>query len=251
MLLTPEDWPLIDAVTGDRKRSEVALHRLTRSGWLRQIRRGAYAVRSERGSVRVSALELVGALTRGPHLVTTGQALAIHRLSDQAFRELVVVVPHAQRPWSWLGVRVRYVRMPADQIWGGRPRRFDAQLETVVASPERAILDSLAHPRWGITISQVVEAIDRASRRDPEFIDRLALAAARYGNTTLARRLGFLVERLRGPDAARAFRALRGAAHGSAQLLTQAPATDAELDSRWRVSENIPFELLADHQELG
>lgn len=250
VILLPQDWSLIDAVTGERQRSRVAVHRLSRAGWLRPIRRGAYAVRAANGSIRISALELVGALTGGPHLLTAGQALAIQRLSDQAFRELVVVVPYDQASWSWLGVRVRYVRMPESEIWGGREESF-SDLRTTIASPERAILDSLGHPRWGVSISQVVEAIDRASRRDPAFIDQFALATARYGNATLARRLGFLVERLQGPDAARAFRALRGSTHASADLLAQAPRAGAELDSRWRVSENVPFELLVDHRQLG
>jgi predicted transcriptional regulator of viral defense system len=250
VLLLPEDWALVDGVTHERSRSRVAIHRLAKSGWLRPIRRGAWAVRSESGTVRLSALGLVGALTRGPHLVTAGQALAFHRLSDQSFREIVVVVPNAQRSWSWLGTRVRYVRMPVAEIWGGREHRF-GELKTVIASPERAVLDSLAHPRWGVALSQVAEAIDRATRRDDAFVERLALAAAQYDNAMLARRLGFLVERLRSPEEARAFLALRGATHASAALLPRTDADTSEQDSRWRVAENVPFELLTGHREIG
>lgn len=247
VLLLPEDWDLIDAITGGRGGSEVAVHRLARAGQLRKIRRGAYAVRSENGSLRVAALDLIGALARGPHLVTAGHALAAHQLSDQSFRKIVVVVPNARRPWSWVGVRVHYVRMPAKQIWGGRSHRRNG-LSTIVALPERAVLDSLAHPSWGVSIAQVVEAIDRAGGRDPEFFERLAVAAGRYGNAMLCRRLGFLVERTHGPTAAQPFIALRGSTHASTDLLLRAPLASAELDPRWHVSENVPFELLVNHR---
>ena len=181
----------MNAVTGDRARSRDGVHRLVKAGWLEQIRRGAYGVRSDKGIFRISALELIGALTRGPHLITAGYALANYRLSDQSFRR-IVVVPHAQRNWSWMGMRVRYVRMSPNQIWGGRDQRFENDLISTIASSERAILDSLAHPGWGVTITQVTEAVDRAIRRDVAFVDRLAQATARYGNAMLARRLGFL-----------------------------------------------------------
>ena len=251
VLLLPDDWAIIDGVTGERRRSQIAIHRLALAGWLRPIRRGTYAVRSESGSLRVSALELVGALARGPHLVTAGQALARHGLPDQAFREIVVVVPHAHRPWSWQGTHVRYVRMPAGQIWGGRDHHFDHALTTTIARPARAILDSIAHPHWGISISQVVEAADRASRHDPAFVERLALAASRYGNAMASRRLGFIIERLEGPEAARAFAALRGSSHTYARLMAQAPLGECSLDSSWRIAENVPFDLLAAHRQLG
>jgi predicted transcriptional regulator of viral defense system len=250
VLALPDDWSLIDSVVEDRQRARVTLHRLARSGWLAPVRRGLYAVRSEEGSLRISALELVDLATRGPHLVTAGAALALRGLSDQAFRELIVAVPWDQTDWEWLGTRVHYVRVPAEKLWGGREHRFRGGFEANVATAERAILDGLAHPGWGVTESQVTEAIDRALRREPAFVEKLALATARYGNTMLARRIGFLVERLAGPEAASTFLALRGRTHASAELVAKASAVDdAVLDSRWRVRENVAVELLMGHRE--
>ena len=244
-VVLPRDWPLVDTISGSRENSRVLLHRLARTGQLRPIRRGAYAVRNERGTVRVSALELVGAITGRPHLVTAGRALQEHGLTDQSFREIVVAAPSKERDWEWQGERVRYVRLPEPQLWGGRDREG-----TRIATPERAVLDSLAHPNWGVTLSQVVEATDRAHQRDPRFLERLASAAARYGNARLARRLGFLIEETIGTEAARPFLALRGRSNTDATLVSGLGRSGTR-NSRWGVTQNVPVESLTGHREVG
>jgi predicted transcriptional regulator of viral defense system len=190
-------------------------------------------------------LELVGAITLQPHLVTAGRALEAHGLTDQSFREIIVATPVKERDWNWQGEYVRYVRLPRHQLWGGR-RRGD----TVIASAERAILDSLAHPNWGVTLSQVVEALDRAYQGDRRFLERLAAATARYRNAMLARRVGFLVEETIGAAAAEPFLALRGPSNADAALLTGLKRRGPRR-SRWNVNENVPMESLIDHREVG
>ena len=244
-VVLPRDWPLLDEISGSRGNARVLLHRLARAGRLRPIRRGAYAVRNERGVVHVSTLELIGAITMQSHLVTAGRALQEYGLTDQGFREIVVATPAKERGWEWQGERVRYVRLPKRQLWGGRDRDG-----TTIASPERAILDSLAHPGWGVTLSQVVEAIGRAHQHDPRFVERLAAAAARYGNTMLARRLGYVTEETIGPDAAQSFLALRGRSNADAPLVAGLARKGAR-DSRWLVAENVPIEALTDYREVG
>lgn len=249
VLVLPRDWALVDAVTGNRERSRDLLHRLSRAGWLRRVRRGAYVVRARSRRADVSVLELVGELTSGPHMVSAGRALAEAGLSDQAFRLIVVLVTAQQRSWAWLGERVRYARVSPSHLWGGRERRFGAAA-TVIATPERAILDSLAHPRWGVSFAQGVEALDRALSRDIGLAERLALAAGRYDNALLARRCGYLVSRLTDPDTARPFLALRGSTKAVVPLRPGRAPSEGPIDSRWGIRENVsagvlPFEQAA------
>lgn len=238
----PDDWPLVDEVTGSRSASRSLVFRLARAGILTSIKRGAYAVRPRSGALALSALDLVGPVTRANHLVTAGKALEVHELTDQSFRTLYVLTATRQRPWSWQGERVRYVTVPPNRIWGGRELRA-ARHPTIVAGPERALIDGLAHPSWGVSLAQVAEATARALD-DPHIRDRLGRAAARYQNAFLARRLGFIVSRLAGEQAAAEFRSLIGTSRAVALLDPRGPRT-GPVHTEWRLRENVPFELLA------
>jgi predicted transcriptional regulator of viral defense system len=175
--------------------------------------------------------------------VTSGYALAHHGLSDQSFRTIIVLSPVQQRGWHWQGERVVYVLQPEERIWGGRPLK-PADSPTFVAGGDRAIVDSLAHPRWGVTLGQVVEAIRKASS-DPGFSERLARTAARYGNAAVARRLGFITSRLGGERAALPFRSLIGTSRAPALLDVSGPHS-GKPHPEWRLTENVAFDLLAE-----
>lgn len=238
----PGDWEIVDAVTGSRAASQQLIFRLNRAGLLRKVKRGAYAVRPRSRALAMSALDLVGALERDVHLVTAGAALALDGLSDQSFRTIFVLSPVQQRGWDWQGERVVYVHQPAEKLWGGRIMK-PANSPTWVARPERAILDSLAHPHWGVTLSQTVEALARALD-DPRFSERLAQTAARYGNSAVSRRLGFLLSRLTDPVTSSPFRALIGTSR-ALTLLDPSGPPNGPTHPDWRLRENVPFELLA------
>lgn len=243
----PDDWSLVDGITGSRAASQQLIFRLNRSGLLRQVKRGAYAVRPRSRALAISALDLVGALERERHLVTAGRALAFAELSDQSFRTIIVLSPVQQRGWEWQGERVKYVLQAHDRIWGGRPVR-PATAPTWIARPERAILDSLAHPKWGVSLSQVIEAVEKGLA-EPRFAERLAQAAARFGNATVSRRLGFILSRTAGETAAAPFRALIGTSRSIALLDPTGPRSGRSHPD-WRLRENVPFELIA-HRSNG
>lgn len=248
LVRVPEDLDWMAEIAGGQKAAFAALERLAKRGRLVHVRRGMWVARTETGTLPLGALELVGAAAPKAHLVTAGRALAEHGLSDQSFRTIIVATETGGRPWTWQGENVRYVRLLAARIWGGAPLRR-AGMSVEVASAERAVLDSLAHPDWGVSLAQAAEALDRllGTPRDTE---RLALATRRYDNANLARRVGFLVSRLRREDDARAFLALRGTSRAAISL---APKVDGQgpLDSVWRVRENVPVAQLLDHRIGG
>jgi predicted transcriptional regulator of viral defense system len=241
VLRVPEDLPLVGELVDDRVKALALISRLARTGWLRRVRRGTYVVRSRSASVDVSAIELIGELSPTQHMVTAGRALAIHGLSDQSFRRTIVLTSTAVRNWEWLGESVQYAVVRAADIWGGRPI-VRSRRPTVIASPERAILDSFAHPLWGVSHSQAVRAL-RAAVLRPRFAERLARAAAKYRSDATARRIGFLTERFGGPTMAAPFLALRGSGHSITPLRLGAPGS-GPIDSKWLVRVNVDMDLL-------
>lgn len=241
VLQVPDDLPIVEDLVGNRTKGLALIRRLATTGWLRRVRRGTYVVRSRSATVDVSAIDLIGELSPPRHLVTTGRALAIHDLTDQAFRRTVVLVGARVRDWEWLGESVQYAVVRTDDIWGGRALR-DTPRPTMIASPERAILDSLAHPAWGVSHSQGVRALG-AALNQPGFVERLARAAARYGSDTTARRLGFLTEHLAGSTAAAPFLSIRGSGHGITPLRIGGRSSGS-IDSKWLVRVNVDLDLL-------
>ena len=229
------------------REGRAVLARAERAGRIRRVRRGAYVLVDRTGNVRADLLDVIAALTPQPYLVTGGRALQFHDLTDQHFRRVHVLVPHQLRSWSWRGDEVRYVPTAASLRRGvARSRRTQAR----VATPERAIADSLRHPRWGVTLSQVVEALDTMLAREPDFADRLASEVARQDSHALARRLGMLVSHLAGPDAARGFLPLRGESRASTPLQAGG-RPEGPIDPVWQVRVNVDLERLLDHREVG
>lgn len=220
-------------IAGSAAAARNLVNSLAAKDWIVPIRRGIWAVRSRKLTLEISALDVVGFVTPDLHLVTVGRALSEHRLSDQTFHSIVVITNARLKGWQWQGETVKYVMMPPARIWGAAER--SSLLPTHLASEERALLDSLAHPRWGVSLAHLVEALARYLQRAGE-TDKLALAAARYKNAHLARRLGFLIERLGGDGKALPFRALRGRTKGAIPLNLLMPTErQPNLDSRWGV----------------
>jgi predicted transcriptional regulator of viral defense system len=240
-----EDLEALDGATGSRRRSHDSLRRLQRDGRLRRIRRGIYVLVGPTGTADTGVFQLIDATTPRPYLITAGRALAEFGLSDQHFFRVVILTPHDLESWRWQGDDVVYVHTPEERIWGLYTPNGPS-----VALPERAILDCLAHPRWGVTLPQVAEAIDRGIQNGRTPPAGLASAATRYRNHAAAQRLGYLIEALHGADAAEPFLALRGRTH-SAVLLSASGMNRGPIDSKWRVRVNVDPDALVAHRIIG
>lgn len=245
IVVLDEDLPVLKDLTGTRAQSQDIIGALERDGRLRRIRRGAYALADSTGGIRVGLLDAIAALTPKPYLITAGRALQFHDLSDQHFRRVHVLVPTQLRSWSWRGDEVRYAR--TDKPLRGATTRT-RKTAAWVASPERAITDSLGHPQWGVTLGQVVEALEIMLARDPRFADRLADDIAGRGSHTLARRMGFLTSRLAGDDCARVFLPLRGQGKAVTPLDTRMLGP-GPIDPVWKVRENVELGRLVQRSE--
>jgi predicted transcriptional regulator of viral defense system len=247
IVVLDEDLPALDRTTHARPRSHALIEGLERAGRLRRVRRGVYALVDATGGVPIGTLDLIAALTPDPYLVTGGRALQFHDLTDQHFRRVHVLAHRQLRPWSWRGDEVRYTRTEKPLRGGAiRSRKTSAR----IATPARAIADSLGHPRWGVTLSQVVEALDKALTRMPGVADMLAVEVARQDNHALARRLGFLVSHIAGRQEARPFLPLRGESKAPTPLEAGSEGNGL-IDLTWQVRVNVDLERLLQHRNIG
>lgn len=250
VVLLAEDLPTADQATGSRARTHKLIQQLEEVGRLRPVRRGVYVIASLTGVVDVDLLALIDVVTPRPYVVTAGRALDYHGLSDQFFRKTVVLHVRKLADWEWRGERTHYARVPSGRLWGGSDVRLAQRGRVRMATPERALLDSLAHPEWGVTLAQVTEALDIAIAEDPRFAADLAAQSARYGNASVSRRLGLLISHLHGAKMAAPFLPLRGTSRGPI-FLSPSGERNGPTDKDWGVRVNVSLEQLSDHRRGG
>lgn len=227
----------------DRAGVSEAVRRLTRSGRVVRVRRDLLVLPEATGLIRVGLVDLIDAVAPVPYLITGGRALEHFELTDQHFFGSVVLVPAEMAPLSFRGERATFFVTDPSNIWGAATRRGPQ-----FARPERAVIDALNHPRFGVSLTQAADALIRAMSADSSFLDRLAKAVRAYGagarhhgSRTAARRVGFVVEQLFGSAAAEPFLALIGS-NTAPVLLRPARSRDGRVDTVWRVVVNATVE---------
>lgn len=229
----------LDAVTrrvGNREVAQKAIGRLVRAGHIVRVRKDLLVLPETTGLLGVDMMDLVDAIAPQPYLVTGGRALEHHQLTDQHFFGITVLVPGHMKKLSYRGQFTSFFRTDPRHIWG-----WEAGAHPQVATPERAIIDTLNHPRYGVSLTMALDALLLASSKDPVFLDRLYAAVVRYDSRAAARRVGLVVERFFGADAAGPYRELLGANRAPVLLRTSGPAS-GPVDTSWRVVLNALLE---------
>jgi predicted transcriptional regulator of viral defense system len=232
-----QDLAGADQQTGGRARTKQALLRLARAGRIIAVRKDLLVLPDATGRATVGLAELVDAVAPAPYLITGGRALQHNRLTDQYFFTTTVLVPTPVRGFSYRGETAVFATTESRRIWGWnddeRPR---------YASPERVLMDVLSHSRYGVSLSQALQALRLAVDRDPEVTGRLVDSARRYGSAAISRRLGLLVDRLFGSEAAAPFAELIGKSRTPVLLRPGGPRK-GDIDRTWRVMVNATIEL--------
>ncbi|HWF17133.1 MAG TPA: hypothetical protein VG244_13190 [Acidimicrobiales bacterium] len=214
-----------------RQGTKDAVSRLVRAGRVQSVRRDLVILPDATGRMTVGLPELIKVVVPSHHLITGGRALEEHRLTNQHFFSIVVLVPNPVSGFIYRGQKAVFLTTPEERIWGWQ------EDGPHFAVPERAIVDAVSHPRYGVSLPMATEALTSASLRDPDFLERLASAARRYGSTATARRLGLLVTRLFGRDAAEPFHELIGESRTPVPL-RPGGQSKGEFDHEWRVILN-------------
>lgn len=233
------DLDVVARRTGDRNAAEQAVTRLIRARRVLRVRRDLVVLPDATGLVGVEIADLVDAVAPSPYLITGGAALQHFDLTDQHFFTLAVLVSTEVTELRYRGQTATFFKTAPTNIWGANP-----EARHQYALPERAFVDALNHPRYGVSLTQAIDALERSVSRDADFLDRLHAAVVRYragskghGSRSSARRVGFMLERLFGADVAAPYRDLVGA-NRAPVLLRPGGSPAGPVDTTWRVVVN-------------
>ena len=225
------DLEIADELTGSRPRTRDAIWRLEKAGRISSVRKDLLVLPDATGQIKVGLDDLIEVIAPRPYLITGGRALEHHDLTDQHYFSAAVLVPSRTAPLNYRSERANFISTDKKNVWGGLGKPH-------YATPERVIMDALRSTRYGVPFSQILTALSLAGRRDREFLSRMFICARRFESDTAARRIGLLVDRLFGSEAAAPFRQLIGRSR-TPTLLRSGGQPDGPIDSTWRVIVNV------------
>jgi predicted transcriptional regulator of viral defense system len=200
------------------------------------VRKDLLVLPDTTGLLGVDMTDLVDAIAPQPYLITGGRALERHDLTDQHFFGVIVLVPGRVQKLLYRGQSATFLLTDATNIWG-----WQEGVRPQYAVAERAIVDALNHPRYAVSLTQALDALLLAATRDQGFMDRLLETVIRYRSRSAARRVGLVVERFFGADAAAPYRGLIGE-NRAPVLMRPRGSADGPVDHTWRVVVNAILE---------
>jgi predicted transcriptional regulator of viral defense system len=190
------------------------LSRFAQRGELQRIERGKYTVHAD-PVVYATYIET-------PSFISLWSALRYFDLTTQQPTRVQVMVPKSRSDLP----AVDFYQTQA--MFGFGRRRYDG-FEIFVADEERLLLDCLT--RNDVSVSDLTALIETV---DP---DRVATFAERYGSNAVRKRVGYLLERVRGVT----IEDLR-VPDRNYPLLDLAGPNEGQADPRWRLTVNTDVE---------
>jgi predicted transcriptional regulator of viral defense system len=225
----------------------VLLHRLVRAGLLQRIKRGTYTLAAGVLGFPEAHPFAVGMALVDPCAVSGWSALNHHGLTDQVPHVVTLTTPRrvvtpamrgATREeasvWKVAGQRFEIVTVvPAhyfghDEVWLGESR-------VRICDRERALLDCFALPRRFGGLAEGLGIIEEHLHEID--VGRLVAHAVRYGAASVAKRIGFALERA-GVKAS-LIDPLRAFPMQGIRLLDPSKPARGTRDARWGLRVNL------------
>lgn len=224
------------------------LYGLVRQGWVVRVRRGVYEVApiwATHGSFESDRFAGLSQSLEPPYYIGYRSALELYGwLQHPVVGRLWIAVPQPRRVLRTPRDRVIWVVTRSDRFEWGVAHKWLDSAKVSVSDPERTFLDCLHLPRHAGGITEIVAAFIRAwSTLDP---DRLISHVDRLGNTSVARRLGALVESV---DLEGADRLTDRLPHrrwrGRPVALDPSLPAGGEINLRWGIRMNVSVDELS------
>ncbi len=231
------------------------LERLERKQYLERIKRGIYLyIPLEYGyENRFTPMNslVVGSVLVEPYYFGYQTANRFHGFTTQFSPVTYICTTKTRRTHKWRSIRYKFVNLVQKKFFGYEKHLSDG-CEIFIASPEKAVLDSIDKPDYCGGLSQVVAVVLNAFQRGLDK-EKLLSYAIRFDSNTLIQRLGylvaFLVENNCLDDGAFVESIERLLPENvSSTFLGSVKANDrsGSIDNRWSVIENVSIENLLD-----
>jgi len=250
-MLTAMERPLVTAsdlmsVAGlDRQAANLMLSRLSRKGWLRRVRRGAYETvpLSSSPTHATTADPVAMAMELFSPCFISGWTAAQHwDLTEQIFNSIAVYSAKPQRrsEQQISGIHYRIRRVTEDAIFG-TTNIWSGTVAVKMATLHRTIIDVLDAPEMGGGGRQTLDIVRSYWSRSDRSPNELLGLATRLGRGSVFKRLGFTAELFGKPERSWIDECRSHLTTGIA-LLDPGSPPHGPIVSRWRLRINIPID---------
>ena len=226
------------------------LSALGRSGWLENLKRGTYAVKSPLFGGEISPFAIAAALVE-PIAISHWSALAQLGFTAQipvmvqASTTRKVVTPEmrsgrAYRPrgratWRAMGVEVEFIQIQPRHFFGHQRIWVSNWHRVAITDPERTALDLMARPDIFGGMRAAIEILEEAL---PQIsLEVLAQYGLQYDTGAVIKRLGWVLEHL--GVAPEALTALHNYPVTTYYRLEPQSQPNRRYNARWRIIENL------------
>ncbi len=232
------------------------LHHLTRKRWLYRLERGKYLiVPLEAGMEGLYTVHefIIAAYLVSPYMIAYASALTFHGLTDQTSDTVFVATTRRRQNVSIpeLGLRYRFVTLAEEHFFGFQETQIETQI-VIMTDPARTLIDALNRPEY---CGGIVEAAKGLWRYMHTFetdtslslnasLEQLTRYAARLGNRTVFKRLGYLSE-LQNLPVAHYLEPWRSEISTGMSYLDPKAGPHGDYNTRWGLRINVtPHSLL-------
>ena len=227
-----------------------ALSRLSRTEWLKRLRRGLYATSGTiAGGLQVHPFAIATRLV-APSAISHWSAMSHHGLTEQIPRHVTamtttkVITPSMRRgagrcpgkhTWDVLGVRYEYVVVRQGHYFGIEEVWVDQAFKVPMTDKERTALEAFISPGFFGGLSQGI-AILEEHRGDLD-LEKLVKHALTYGKASVIKRLGWALEECGAPE--KSLRPLRNVPVSGFRILDPTRPKRGQCIARWMVQDNV------------
>ena len=240
------------------------LSQLVTGGWLRRLRRGLYAGLGRLpGWVDVHPFAVATRLV-SPAAISHWSALHHHGLTEQVPRHVTastprkVVTPSMRAPsaaqrregrkageeggkhlWETNGVAYEYFTVTRDRFFGIEEIWIDEHFRVPIYDKERSLLDGFVAPRVFGSLSEPLGILEE--HLGSLDLEKMVGYAVRLGKASIARRLGWALDRLGVPS--RVTDPLVRIPMDGVKVLGPTRPYEGRDDDQWMIRENVSQEI--------
>jgi predicted transcriptional regulator of viral defense system len=224
----------------------ILLSSLVKGRWVQRLRRGLYAF----ADMLVPPFAIATRLVE-PSAISHWSALNYHGLTEQIPQSVFALTPNKvvtpsmragapahpekRHVWHILGVRYHYVTVKPEFYFGIEPVWISENFRVPMTDKERTILETFASPRLFGGIGEALSLVDQHMARLD--LKRLIEYAVRYRKVSVAKRLGWALERAGIPQ--RTLSPLRKIPMAGLAILDPTRPRGGPVHPTWHIRENL------------
>ncbi|MBD3171229.1 DUF91 domain-containing protein [Candidatus Bathyarchaeota archaeon] len=232
------------------------LERLERKQYLERVKRGIYLyIPLEYGyENRFTPMNslVVGSVLVDPYYFGYQTANRFHGFTTQFSPVTYICTTKTRRTHKWKSTRYKFVNLVQKKFFGFEKHLSDG-CNIFIASPEKAVLDSIDKPDYSGGLSQVVAVVLNAFKRGLDK-EKLLNYAIMFDSNTLIQRLGYILDILyenryldmNGNFVESIERLLPENTSNTFLGSVKSNEGRGSIDNKWNIIENVSIEKLLD-----